>query len=165
MHKLTKIALASCISLAFISSAAWAGPKPDQVNRLSEDLTPTGATRAGNEDGTIPAWDGGITSPPAGYSVGDHHQDPFAADEVLFRIDASNVAEHQDKLSVGQVATINRYPDSYYMNVYPSRRSSSFPQHIYDLTAKNGATGRTTVDGEGVIDVAEGFPFPFPETD
>ncbi len=164
MHKLTKIALASCISLAFFSVTAWAGPKPDEINRLSEDLTPVGATRAGNEDGTIPAWEGGITSPPAGYSPGDHHPDPFPGDTVLFRIDASNAAEHQDKLSVGQLAMLNRFPDSYFMNVYESRRTSSFPQHIYDMTAGNGKTGRLTEDGEGVIDVAEGFPFPFPES-
>ena len=164
MQKLTKIALASCISVAFMSGAAWAGPKPDQIQRLSNELTPVGATRAGNEDGTIPAWDGGITSPPAGYSTGDHHPDPFADDAVSFRIDASNVAEYQDNLSVGQVAMMNRYPDSYYMNIYPTRRSASFPQHIYDITAENGKSGRLTEDGEGVLDVAEGYPFPFPET-
>ena len=164
MHKLTKIALVSCISLAFLSGVAWAGPKPDQIQRLSNDLTPTGAERAGNEEGTIPAWDGGITSPPAGYSSGDHHQDPFADDAVSFRIDASNAANYADKLSVGQKAMLNRFPDTYYMNVYQSRRTSSFPQHIYDMTAENGKSGRMTEDGEGVLDVAEGFPFPFPES-
>ena len=31
--------------------------------------------RAGNADGTIPAWNGGITKPPEGYKPGDHHPD------------------------------------------------------------------------------------------
>ena len=34
---------------------------------LTTTLTPFGAERAGNADGTIPAWTGGITSAPAGY--------------------------------------------------------------------------------------------------
>ena len=38
-----------------------------QAARLGSDLTPLGAERAGNAAGTIPAWDGGLTSAPAGY--------------------------------------------------------------------------------------------------
>jgi hypothetical protein len=142
---------------------AWAGAQPDQVHRLQEDLTPMGSERAGNAEGTIPEWTGGITSPPAGYSVGDHHPDPFADDEPLFRIDGSNYQQYADKLSVGQQATFAKYPDTYYMDVYPSRRSTSFPEHIYEMTAKNAATARLAPNGEGVLDAAEGFPFPFPE--
>ena len=40
--------------------------------RLGDDLTPFGAEKAGNADGSIPAWDGGLTAPPAGYTVVDH---------------------------------------------------------------------------------------------
>ncbi len=42
----------------------------EQAARLGNDLTPLGGEKAGNADGTIPAWDGGITSPPAGYQKG-----------------------------------------------------------------------------------------------
>ena len=38
------------------------------------DKTPVGAQKSGNAAGTIPAWTGGITSPPAGFKQGDHHQ-------------------------------------------------------------------------------------------
>ena len=31
------------------------------------------------------------------------------------------------------------------------------------MTAKNAATARLGENGEGVLDAAEGFPFPFPE--
>ena len=58
----------------------------DEVARLGADLTPVGAEKAGNADGTIPAWEGGITKPPAGYKPGDHHPDPYAGDKVLFTI-------------------------------------------------------------------------------
>ena len=63
------------LSAAFIFGAVGA----DQAARLGQDLTPLGGERAGNADGTIPAWTGGITTPPAGYRPGMHHPDPYAA--------------------------------------------------------------------------------------
>ena len=45
-------------------------------------MTPVGAEKAGNKEGTIPAWEGGITKPPANYKLGDFHPDPFAADKA-----------------------------------------------------------------------------------
>ena len=157
----TKAALA--IGLCLVAVSAYAGPKPDQIGRLSDDLTPVGAERAGNAAGTIPAWTGGITEPPAGYTVGDHHPDPFADDEVLFRIDASNYQQYADQLGVGQKAMFERYPDTYYMNVYPTRRSATYKQRALDMTIENGKTATLVANGEGVENAAEGFPFPFPE--
>jgi hypothetical protein len=163
MRTFTKLTLSACIGLAVGMGQAWAGAQPDQVHRLQEDLTPMGSERAGNADGTIPEWTGGITSPPAGYSPGDHHPNPWPEDKPLFRIDGTNYQQYADKLSVGQQATFAKYPDTYYMDVYQSRRSTSFPEHIYEMTAKNAATARLAENGEGVLDAAEGFPFPFPE--
>ncbi len=71
-----------------------AGTTPDQIARLGADLTPLGAEQAGNQAGTIPAWAGGITSPPAGYRPGDHHPDPYADDQVLFTITADNLNQY-----------------------------------------------------------------------
>ena len=149
--------------LAMGIGQAMAGPKPDEVARLSEDLTPMGSERAGNAEGTIPAWTGGITEWPEGYSPGDHHPDPFADDEPLFRIDASNYQEYADQLSVGQIAMFERYPESYFMDVYPTRRSASYPERSIEMTIANASTAELVAGGEGVINAAEGFPFPFPE--
>ena len=163
MRTFTKYTLSICIGLAVGIGQAVAGSKPDQINRLSEDLTPMGSERAGNAEGTIPEWTGGITTPPAIYKPRDHHQNPFPEDKPLFRITGANYEEYGDQLSVGQKATFAKYPDTYYMDVYPSRRSASFPEHIYEMTAKNGATATLAENGEGVLNAAEGFPFPFPE--
>ena len=127
------------------------------------DKTPVGAQKSGNAAGTIPAWTGGITKVPPGYKPGDHHQDPFAGDKVEFTIDASNYKDYADQLSVGQKAMFDKYPDTYKMDVYQTRRSASFPQRIYQKTIENGNNGRLTGDGEGVENVAEGFPFPNPK--
>ena len=50
---------------------------------LGDALTPTGAIRAGNADGSIPAWTGGVTTPPAGYSPGDHHIAPLILNQRI----------------------------------------------------------------------------------
>ena len=139
-----------------------AGAKPDETHRLSEDLTPVGAERNGNETGTIPDWTGGITAPPVSYEPGDYHPDPFAGEEPLFRIDGNNVDQYRASLGDGQVTMLARYPDMYF-DVYPSHRTAALPQRIYEMTANNAATGALAKDGDAVIGVAEGFPFPFPE--
>ncbi|RFF30306.1 DUF1329 domain-containing protein [Wenzhouxiangella sediminis] len=137
----------------------------ENIARLGNDLTPMGSIRAGNAEGTIPAWDGGLTREdwPEGYQVGDRHPDPFADDEPLFTITGENYQEYADRLSAGQIALFERYPDTYFMKVYPTRRSASFPERIYEATIDNAATGRLVADGEGVEDVYEGFPFALPQ--
>ncbi|WP_339366038.1 hypothetical protein, partial [Vallitalea maricola] len=65
---------------------------------MSSELTPLGATRAANADGSIPEWTGGITELPAGYTVGDHHIDPYPTDKIQYTITASNLAEHKSLL-------------------------------------------------------------------
>lgn len=167
MHKLNRFNFSApavlVMSLVLVAGQSLAGAKPDEIHRLSEDLTPMGSERAGNAAGTIPEWTGGITTPPAGYKPGDHHPDPFADDQPLFRIDASNYQQYADQLSVGQKAMFERYADTYFMDVYPTRRSVSFPQRSLDKTIENGSTAELVGNGEGVINAAEGFPFPFPE--
>ena len=163
MRTLTKITLSACIGLTLGLGQAFAGAQPDQVHRLSEDLTPMGSERAGNAEGTIPEWTGGITEPPEGYAPGDFHPSPWPEDRPLYRITGQNYQDYAEQLSPGQIATFERYPETYYMDVYQSRRSASFPEHIYEMTAKNGETAVLADKGEGVLNAAEGFPFPFPE--
>jgi len=138
---------------------------PDNIARLGGDLTPMGSPVAGNADGTIPAWTGGLTRQdwPAGFQPGDRHPDPFAGDQPRFRITGQNFRDYADQLSVGQIATFERYPETYYMDVYPTRRSASFPERVYEMTIQNASTARLVANGEGVEDAAEGFPFPLPQ--
>ena len=158
------IRAAGVAALAALAGTATAGElSADQVARLDNDLTPLGAIRAGNEAGTIPAWTGGITEPPAGYSPGDHHPNPFPDDQPLFRITGANYQDYADNLSPGQMGLFEKYGDTYFMDVYESRRSASFPEHIYEMSIKNASTAKLADQGEGVIDASEGFPFPFPE--
>ena len=128
----------------------------------SPALTPLGAESAGNKDGTIPPWTGGITSPPHGYKKGDHHPDPYPEDKILFTISSANVNDYKAKLSPGHVALMEKYP-TFKMNVYPTRRSASVPQRIYDATIANGKTAQLTKDGNAVTGATGGIPFPRPK--
>jgi hypothetical protein len=111
---------------------------PEQTARLSQDLTPLGSERAGNADGSIPAWTGGITAPPKGigYEKGKHLPDPFAADKPLFRVDGTNLDKYDAFITRGQKALMQRH-STYFLDVYPTRRSCAQPEHVYKAAVKN----------------------------
>jgi hypothetical protein len=160
----TRISLVGCLAALLLAAPALeAKVSPEEAAKLGKELTPLGAIRAGNEDGTIPAWDGGIKTPPAGYKPGMHHPDPFPDDKILFTITAANVDQYKDLLSVGQIAMFKRYPDTWRMNVYPTRRSASYPQRIYDMAIANATTAELSLGGNGVINAREAVPFPIPK--
>jgi len=137
MVMLRKTLLAAAAAL--VTLPTWAAITAQEAARLGADLTPLGAEKAGNADGTIPEWTGGIKSPAdAGfpnYKTGQHHPDPFAQDKPLFTITASNVGQYAAKLTEGHKKLFETYKD-YKMNVYPTRRSAAFPQRIYDATKR-----------------------------
>ncbi|KZN30875.1 hypothetical protein N480_02685 [Pseudoalteromonas luteoviolacea S2607] len=135
----------------------------EEVARLGKDLSPIGAEVAGNADGSIPAWTGGITKPPAGFKPGMHHPDPFADDKILFTIDKSNLDKYKDQLSPGQIALFETYPDTFKMNVYPTRRSAAYPQFVYDATKQYASTAELIEGGNGIKNTAIGIPFPIPK--
>ena len=134
-----------------------------QAARLGSDLTPLGAERAGNTAGTIPAWDGGVTSAPAGYQPGMHHLDPFKADAVQYVINSKNMGQYQALLPEGLKALLQKRPE-YFLQVYPTRRSASAPQRIYDATRMNALNAELISGDNGVDGVAAGIPFPLPKT-
>ena len=151
---------------AAIAAGAFAFPaaaelSADAIARLGADLTPLGGERAGNADGTIPEWTGGIVAPPEGYAVGEHHRDPYAGDAPLFVIDGANLESYRDRLSAGHRRMLETY-DSFRMPVYPTRRSASVPQRIYDATRDAAATATLVDDGNGVGGAVIGVPFPIP---
>lgn len=146
---------------ALIALSVQAAVKPAEAARLGADLTPLGAETAGNADGTIPAWNGGILTPPAGYKVGDHHQDPFAADKPLYTVTPSNLGQYESKLTAGSVSLLKAYAD-YKLIVYPTRRSANAPQRIYDATKANAITGTLANNGNSFENALTGIPFPLP---
>ena len=146
-----------------LAGQSFAAISADEAARLGKDLTPVGAEKAGNADGTIPAWDGGITTPPAGYEKGMHHPDPYAADKIQVTITAANMDQYKDNLTVGHQAMLKAY-DTFKMNIYPTHRSASSPQRIYDATMKVAQTAQLVNNGDGVTGIVNGIPFPIPKS-
>ena len=159
---LISIAGAVAVALAF-TLPVTAEITEQEARKLGTELTPLGGEMAGNADGTIPAWDGGITSPPAGFSPGDHHPDPYADDEVLFTITKDNMSQYADKLTPGHQAMLETY-DTYKMKVYPTHRSASNPQRIYDATRRIATTASLVEGGNGITGAVAGVPFPIPKS-
>jgi len=156
------ITLAVALALAAAAPAALAKATAQEVERLGKDLTPVGAEKAGNKDGTIPAWDGGLTKAPAGFDAKKGYADPYAAEKPLFTITSQNAAQYADKLSPGQLAMLKKHP-TFKMNVYPSHRTAALPAAVYDDIRKNATAAELTADGNGVVKSGTStIPFPFP---
>src|SRR5690606_35701994 len=66
-----------------VSGSVWAKVSPAEAERLNGELTPVGAERAGNAAGTIPDWQGGLSTPPENWREGTVEINPFPDDKTL----------------------------------------------------------------------------------
>lgn len=146
------------LGLAGISGVAGAAVSDQEAAQLGKDLTPVGAEKAGNKDGSIPRWEGGV--PKGKHKLGDARVDHFAADKPLFSIDASNVDKYKDKLTAGQIELI-KTRKGYRMDIYPTHRSCGYPDSVYGQTKVNATLAKLTADGKDNLEKAVGGGFPF----
>jgi len=58
-----KMLIRSAAAGMLFASVAFGAVSPQEAARLGQDLTPLGGEKAGNKDGSIPAWTGGLRSP------------------------------------------------------------------------------------------------------
>ncbi len=158
-------------ALGLALSAAMTAPlhakvSAEEAGRLQKDLTPLGAERAANADGSIPAWEGGLIKerPAAGQERLPASYPSVSNDKPLFTITKDNLAEYRDYLTPGQITLIEKFADSYKMPVYPTRRTGNAPDFVYEATAKNAVTATLENDGESLVDAAIGIPFPIPKS-
>jgi len=124
-------------------------------------LTPVGAERAANADGSIPAWEGGLKPGAAAVAANGNYADPFAAEQPLYTVDKGNLSQYQASLSAGQRAMFAHYPD-YHMRVFTTHRTARLPQKYLDQSTAN--LGEVTLEdgGNGLQNYAFGVPFPQP---
>lgn len=161
-----RVPLILCMFILASITALIAGVTPQETAQLKTTLTPLGAERAGNKDGTIPAWTGGYTQPIPGFKQGGRRIDPFSDEKPLFSITAKNMDQYAGKLTDGTKAMLKKYPNTYRLDIYPTHRTNAAQQWVYDNTYKN-ATRAKLVNGpagpfpEGAFG---GIPFPIPKT-
>lgn len=154
--------IAAALTVALSAAPVQAKVSSADAAKLGTELTPLGGEKAGNADGSIPAWNGGLTSAPAGYSEGDFHPDPYAGEAPLFTITGANYKEHAEFLSDGLIKMFETYPDSFKLPVYKTHRSASNPQFVYDATKANATRAELLDGGNGMSGAAVGIPFPIP---
>ena len=157
---LLSVVVISCL----LSGHVLAAVSEKEAKKLNGVLTPYGAERAGNKEGTIPEWKGGLQEKdiPKAYQAGMHHPDPFKGERPRFTITAQNMDEHAHLLSDGLKGLLKTYPDTFYIPVYPSHRSASAPEWIYDNIYKNALNATLTNEGNGIKGAYAGIAFPIP---
>ena len=88
------------------------------------------------------------------------YPDPFSEDKIIFTITNENYLEFSDNiLTSGQIEMFVKYPKTFKMNVYKSRRSCAVPPEVYALTKSNAIL---TDEGEGIEGIVGSIPFPQP---
>ena len=151
-------------TLAVVSASALAAVSPEEAAQLGKSLTPVGAEKAGNKEGTIPEWTGGFTQIPANFDAKTGRRpDPYASDKPRIKITGANADQYKAQLTAVTYALLKRYPD-FYVNVYPTRRPVNFPAKINENTAKNAVGAKSTNGGLAMEGALPGYPFPIPKT-
>jgi hypothetical protein len=162
-----KLIVASFCSILFVFNNIALAKVPKEVaDRLKgSELTPMGAIRAGNETGTIPAWTGEILGAPdwVDYKPGDYYPNPYPDEEPLFVITAENYKNYAQNLSDGQIALFEKYPETFKMPIYPTKRDTRYTDTTYEHVYRNALEAELVPGGNGVLHVFGGPAFPFPK--
>jgi hypothetical protein len=154
--------VAAVASVLFQGLAAQAAVLPEEAAKLKSVLTPLGGERAGNHDGSIPAWEGGYTKVPAGWKQGDLRPDPFPEEKPTLQITGKNADQYADKLSDGVKAMLKKYP-TFRLDVYPTHRTAAAPNWVYENTFRNATRAKTKDGGLSIEGAYGGAPFPIPK--
>ncbi|MBT0961620.1 DUF1329 domain-containing protein [Denitromonas sp. IR12] len=153
--------LALAMALSFAGSAVHAA----DAASLGGPLTPVGGERAANADGNIPAWSGENPVLP-GWDAKKLRGEfwKYKGEKPKFSIDASNVDQHAERLSPGQIALIKQV-QGYRADVYPTHRSCGVPDFVAENTKKNVGFAKIAEDGWTLKEaMLPGTPFPIPSS-
>ena len=161
MKKILAIGQGLAMLACAIGTNVHAVVSADEAQRLKGELTPFGAEKAGNADGSIPAWNGGLTTATAGDVAGGRRGDPFKDEKPKFSITAQNMEQYAEGLSEGTKAMLKKYPETFRIDVYPTHRTAAAPQWVYDNTFANAT--RATLENGVPKGAYGGIPYPIPK--
>lgn len=151
------------LALSLLATSVMAAVSADEAAKLGTTLTPLGAEKAGNADGSIPEWTGGLPQNAAAVDAKGFLADPFASETALFTITAQNVDQYKDKLTPGQLAMFKRYPTSYKIPVFPTHRTATVPASIAAAAKANATNTKLIQNGNGLENFSQAYPFPIPQ--
>jgi hypothetical protein len=154
-----------CSALFILSPPILAKVSDTLAQKLGQELTPMGAELAANEDKSIPAWTGKVQSNDQGLEhqkSGDQNPASYKQDKRLFTITAENQTEYKNHLSEGVIALLKKYPNTFELPIYPSRRAVRFSTVIEQRTRWNATHTELNNGIDGLRQYTGGAPFPIP---
>lgn len=151
------------VGCVLLGASAMAAVPALEAKRLGANLTPMGAERAGNAEGTIPAWQP-MAKTAAPVDERGFLGNPYVNEKPLFIITAQNLEQYRGRLSPGQMAMFKRYPDTYRMPVYPSHRNATVPEEIFAAIRRNATQTQLVAEGNGLENFSSAVPFPIPQS-
>src|SRR5690606_33174515 len=142
--QMQKVFVGPCgLALSLLASAVAAQRlSQSEINQLGTTLTPIGAEQGGNAAGTMPARTGRLPTGARQSLANNFLENPFKNDQPEFVITAQNYQQYRDNLTPGQIALFERYPETFRMPVYQSRRTVAFPQSVYDQVKRTAGQAR-----------------------
>jgi hypothetical protein len=158
-----QLGLAILLGISQINTG-FAAVSADEAAKLKSELTPLGGVKAANADGSIPEWTGGQTDSVGGASQGDIPLAVFEGEAPVYKVTADNQGQYADLLSDGTKALLAKYPESFYLQVYPTHRTAAAPSDVYDKTYQNAQHCKTVADGYSLEGCIGGIPFPIPQS-
>lgn len=160
--KTMNVVMATLTAVAVMAQAAMAATTADEAAKLKSTLTPLGAEKAGNADGTIPAWDGGLKDLPVSGAMGDIPTAIFPGEKPLFQVTPANMGQYDALLSDGTKALLKKFPETFRLDVYPSHRTARASDTVYARTFANATQCQATDGGLSLKGCIGGTPFPIP---
>ncbi|AVF56889.1 UNVERIFIED_ORG: hypothetical protein J2W65_004197 [Pseudomonas parafulva] len=162
MNNTRSLLQAGVLGLSLLATSVMAAVPAGEAAKLGNTLTPMGAEKAGNADGSIGPWQ--PLSKTAGSVDGKGFlADPYGTEQPLFTITAQNADQYKDKLSPGQMAMLKRYPDTYKLPVYKTHRGSTVPAEVFAAIKENATQATLVEGGNGLNNFRTAVPFPIPQ--
>ncbi|MGC7840661.1 DUF1329 domain-containing protein [Pseudomonas wayambapalatensis] len=163
MKMTTSLLKAGVLGMSLLATSVMAAVSADEAAKLGTTLTPMGAEKAGNADGSIGPWEP-LSKTAGSVDARGFLSDPYGSEKPLFTITAANADQYKDKLAPGQLAMLKRYPDTYKLPVYKTHRGATVPDAVY-ADIKSNATQTTLVEGgNGLNNFRGAIPFPIPKS-
>ncbi|CAM3635949.1 DUF1329 domain-containing protein [Parendozoicomonas haliclonae] len=163
--KTKRTLIASLAALMLCAGPVSAKVSPAEAAKLGNELTPLGAERKGNADGSIPEWKPMTEAdiPKSYQGPGSHLANPYPNDKPLFTITSKNLDQYRGNLTAGQIALFEAYPETFQMPIFQSRRNATHPERIYENTKKAAVNAELLDGGNGFKGAFDAFPFPMPK--
>ncbi len=159
------VRLAAIPCLLIASHVALSGPAEDAARLGTDELNCLGGVRAGSETGVAEYTGKWFKQWPGMKNKTGYEPGPYADEKPILKITADNYKAHEQHLTEGMIEMFIKYPETFYMNVYPSHRDFAVNDEMVCKVSKhNAVNARLSNNGLTAHAALGGTMFPFPKT-